>query len=194
MKNKNIPFILLVNCVALTASRGLGCNSSGAGINAVTVGAFQSLTKIAKTNTGVTEIASIFGAGTLARFEVKNTTTKYLENGTSGGDNRSKGVKGTLPVILNVPPGGDIALNKDVEQLTNGPVVFFIERKNGDIYACGTQTGAEVTTVDSDTGGQTGDLDGYTITFSTDEPDFSRGYKLVGQALVDYAAALMAVA
>lgn len=178
-------------CVTLTKSRNLGCNTTGAGLVAVGIAPFSSLNKVVKTPTGVTALATIFGENTIARFEVKNTTTKYLENGTSGGDNRSKGVKGTLPVILNVAPGEDIDLTATAEQLMNGPVVIFYEMKNGNIFVAGSQCGAEALTIDSDTGGQTGDLNGFTVTFNTDEPDFSRGYKLTGSAITDYAAALM---
>lgn len=181
------------NCVTLTKSLKLGCNSALAGLQAVGIAPFNSLAKVVKDNTGVTALASIYGANSIARYEVKNTTTKFLENGTSGGDNRSKGVKGTLPVIVNIGPGTDIAITAEIEQLLNGPVVLFLERKNGDIFVAGSQVGAEALTIDGDTGGQSGDLVGYTITFNTDEPDFSRNYKLVGAALTDYAAALMDV-
>lgn len=194
MKNKFIPAIVLFACVTLTGSKELPCNSSMPGIQAIGIAPFSSLTKIVKGATGVTTIAAVFGANTIARFEVKNSTTAYVENGTSGGDNRSKGVKGTLPVILNVPPGADVEYTKIVEQLLNGPIVLFIEMKNGNIFVAGSQTGAEALTIDGTTGGQSGDLNGYTITFNTDEPDFARLYKLVGAGLTEYATALMPVA
>lgn len=180
-------------CVTLEKSRKLGCASALPGIQAIGIAEFDQNKKIVKTNTGVTALALIYGADSIARFEVKNTTIKYIENGVSGGDNRSKGVKGTLPVVLNMPPGLDVEVTTDIEQLMNGPVVFFIEKKNGDIFACGTQCGADAITIDSDTGGQSGDLDGFTVTFNTEEPHFSRLYKLSGAALVDYAAAIMDV-
>lgn len=180
-----------MSCVTLTKSRKLACNGGLPGIQAVTVGVFNSLNKVAKTGAGVVELATAYGANTLARFEVKNTQTNYVENATSGGDNRSISIKGTLPVILNVTPGEDIDLTETAEQLLKGPVVFFIERKDGRIFACGTQTGAEALTVDNQTGGTTGDLDGFTVTFTTEEEKFSRGYLLSGAALTDYAAALM---
>jgi hypothetical protein len=182
-----------MSCVTLTKSRPLGCNSSTPGIQAITVGAYDGLNKIVKDNTGVAAIAAQYGANTLARFEVKNTTIKYLENGTSGGDNRSMGVKGTLNAILNVSPGTDVDTAQTVRELMKGPLVLFIERKDGTIVVAGSQLGAEVVTADSDTGGTTGDLNGFTIGFATDEPDFSREYLLSTQARTDYAAALLAI-
>ena len=89
-------------CVTFTKSRKR-CGQGVGGIKAVTIGSYDTLNQITKTTTGVTEIATVFGAGTLARLEVKNTTTNYVENGVSGGDTNSKAVTGNLPVVLTVP-------------------------------------------------------------------------------------------
>lgn len=179
-------------CVTLTKSRKLACTSPMAGLAAVGIAPYDSANRIATTATGVIDVATAYGAGTIARLEVKNTTTKYLENGVSGGDNRSTGVTGTLPVILNVPEGGDIETTLLVEELLKGEVVLFLEYKNGGIVVAGSQNGALAITADGDTGGTIGDLVGFTVTFQTMEPDFSRKYLLTGDAITDYATALMA--
>lgn len=164
-----------------------------AGIRAVGIGKYDSLTRLAKTATGVITIATAFPSITpsIARFEVKNTTTNYIENAVSGGDNRSTGVTGNLPLILNVPPGGDVDLTAVVEELLKGEVVLFLEMNDGTIKAAGSQLGALGITADDQTGGAIGDLNGFTVTFNTMEPDFSRGYVLTAPALIEYAAALM---
>ena len=181
-----------MSCVTLSKSKKLACVSTMAGIKAVGIASFNSTVPIVKSATGLTEIASAYGAGTIARLEVKNTTINFVENGVSGGDNRSSGVTGNLPLVLNVPKGADASYNELVEQLLKGEVVLFIEKKNGTIVLAGSQNGALAVTADDQTGGTIGDLDGFTITFNTMEPDFSRGYVLQEQALIDYAAALMA--
>lgn len=178
--------------VTLTKSRKLADISPQAGVRAVGIGAYNSLNRIATTATGVVDLATYFGAGTIARLEVKNATTKFLENGISGGDNRSTGVNGSIPCVFNVPAGGDLETTAMIEELMKGEVVLFLERNDGTIVCAGSQNGALVTTADGDTGGTVGDLNGYTVTFNTMEPDFSRKYLLTGAALVDYAAALMA--
>jgi len=180
-------------CVTLGGSRKLACISGQAGIDAVSIGVFNSLTKVATTATGVVEIATSFGAATLARFEVKSTTANYVENGISGGDNRSKGVTGNLPIILNVPKSDGVKTVTDIKNLLNGEVVLFLERKDGTITVAGSQNGAMAITIDDQTGGTIGDLNGFTVTFQTMEPDFSREYLLTAPALVEYAAALKAV-
>jgi hypothetical protein len=180
-------------CVTLGGSRKLACISGEAGILAVSVGVYDSANRLEATVTGVTEIATAFGSTTLARFAVKSTTANYVENGISGGDNRSKGVTGNLPIILNVPKGDRLKTVSDVKQLLNGEVVLFIERKDGTVTAAGSQNGAMAITIDDQTGGTIGDLNGFTVTFQTMEPDFSREYLLTSAALTEYAAAIKAV-
>jgi hypothetical protein len=181
----------MAGCATFTKSRKM-CGIGFGGIKAVTVGAYDSQNTIIKTVTGVTELADVFGAGSLARLEVKNTATNYVENGTSGGDTRSTSVTGNLPVILAVPKGADLVNVKLVEEILKGEIVFFIEHNDGSIRACGSQLGAIAITADDQTGGSLTDLNGFTVTLNTMEPDFSRGYILTGDALTDYASALLA--
>jgi hypothetical protein len=177
--------------VTLTKSRKLNCISKMPGIRAIGIGAFDGTNRVVKTPAGVIELATAFGATTIARFELKNTTTNFLENGISGGDSRSTGVTGNVPCIFNVPEGGDAELNLIVEELLKGETVLFLEKNDGTIIVAGSQLGALAITADDQTGGTIGDLNGYTVTFNTMEPDYARGYILSGDALTDYAAALM---
>lgn len=99
---------------------------------------------------------------------------------------------GNISCIFNVGSGEDLALNAAVEEMLKGEVVLFLEKKDGTIVAAGSQLGALAVTADSDTGGTIGDLNGYTVTFNTMEPDFSRKYLLTGAGLTEYATALKA--
>lgn len=180
-------------CVTLSGSRKLACISGEAGILAVSIGEYDSLNRIATTVTGVIAIEDSFPALSLARLEVKSTTANYVENGISGGDNRSKGVTGNLPLIFNVPKADAVKTVTKIKQLLNGEVVLFIERKDGTVTVAGSQNGAMAITIDDQTGGTIGDLNGFTVTFQTMEPDFSREYLLTAPALVEYAAALKVV-
>lgn len=181
-----------MGCVTFNKSYKLRCASGFPGIQAIGIASYDSLTKIVTTAAGVVDVASSFGIGTIARLELKNTTTKFLENGVSGGDNRSTGVTGNIPCVFNVPAGGDLEMTALVEEMLKGEVVLFLEKKDGTIVVAGSQFGAQAITADGDTGGTIGDLNGYTVTFQTMEPDFSRKYLLTGAGITGYAAALMA--
>jgi len=180
-------------CVTLGGSRPLACISGESGILAVSVGIYNSLLRVVTTSTGVVTIAPSFGVTSLMRLGIKSTTANYVENGVSGGDNRSKGVTGNLPLIINVPKSDAVNTVTLVKALLDGEVVLFIERKDGTVTIAGSQNGAMAITMDDQTGGTIGDLNGFTITFQTMEPSFSREYLLTAPALVEYAAAIKAV-
>lgn len=179
-----------MSCVTLTLSRKLACTSKIAGVVAIGIAPYDSLDRVVTTGAGV--VALPYGAGTIARLELKNTATKYVENAVSGGDNRSTGVTGNIQCIFNIAAGADIADTLMIEELLKGEVVLFIEKKDGTIVVAGSQLGAQAITADGDTGGTIGDLNGYTVTFQTMEPDFSRKYLVTGAGLTAYATALMA--
>lgn len=178
-------------CVTLTKSRKLPCFGSISGVMAIGIGVYDSANRVVTTSTGVTDLSTQFGANSIARVELKNTTTLYLETGTTGGDNRSTSVIGDISCVFNVPAGGDIDTAKFIKEVMKGEVVLFIEKKDGTIVCAGSQLGAQAITVTDTTGGAIGDLNGYTVTFHTEESSFSREYLLTAPALVDYAAALM---
>ena len=178
-------------CVTLTKSRKLACNSRIAGIVAIGIAKYDSLNRVATTATGVIALPTGMTTAAIARLELKNTATKYLENGVSGGDNRSTGVTGNIQCVFNVAAGQDIKDALMIEELLKGDVVLFLEKKDGTIVVAGSQLGAQMITADDDTGGTIGDLNGYTVTFQTMEPDFSRKYLLTGAGLTAYANALM---
>lgn len=162
-----------------------------AGIKAVGIAALNTTPALPTTAAGVVNLAPSYGASTIARLEVKNSTVNYVENGAVGADNRSKGITGNLPLVLAVPKDADLEYAAMVEEMLKGEVCLFIERKDGTIVAAGSQNGALALTADDQTGGTIGDLNGFTLTFQTMEEAFSRGYLITGQGLTDYAAALM---
>lgn len=180
--------------ITLGASKNLGCVSAMSGIKAIGIAVFNSVVPLVKTPTGVIAVTTSYGVGTILRLEVKNTTINFVENGISGGDNRSSGVTGNLPVVLSVPFGADLAYVSMVEEILKGELCLFLEKKDGTIVVAGSQLGALAITIDDQTGGTIGDLNGFTVTFQTQEPDFSRGYLLTGAGLTEYATALIAVA
>jgi len=176
----------------LTKSVKLKDQSTQAGIRAIGVGSFNSTNRIVTTSTGVVDLATYFPATSIARLEVKNTTTKYVETGISGGDNRNVGYNGAITVMFSVPKGAELEIANLVTELTKYENVIFLEQYDGTIKAIGTQNGALASAAIADTGGTIGDLKGYTITFNTMEASLSDLYILTGDALVDYAAALKA--
>lgn len=176
--------------VTLTKSYKLKDQSTQSGIRAIGIGVFNSTNRVEKTINGVEDLATYYAATTISRLEVKNTTTKFLETGVSGGDNRATGYNGAITATFSVPKGSELDRANMITELTKGEVVLFLEQYDGTVKVAGSQNGALASAPIADTGGTIGDLKGYTISFNTMEADLSDLYLLTGAALVDYAAAL----
>jgi hypothetical protein len=71
------PFKKKYMCV--TKSRKLACTTN-CGVVAIGIAKYDSLNRVATTATGVIALPAM-AVGTIARLELKNAATKYLENG-----------------------------------------------------------------------------------------------------------------
>ena len=91
-------------CVTLTKSKRLPCISTLTGIKAIGIGVYDGSNLVEKTSTGVVDLATAYGVASIARLELKNSTTKVLETGTLSPEARSYGIKGELTAVFNVPP------------------------------------------------------------------------------------------
>ena len=184
--------------IALTKSRNLNCFTKKVGIRSLSIIQFDSLNRVATTSAGVVSLPAYMLTATLpagakiARFDVKNTTTNYTDTLTQNGDTRSGGRKGELPLVLVSATGLDnIALAGIIDELTKTEFIGFLEMKNGDVFAIGSEFGAMIPTAVDTTGGQDGDLNGVTITISTDESDSFRKYWLASTAVAELLASTM---
>ena len=182
-------------CKTLGGSKNRPCRSSIAGIRSIGFAVYNPLNRVVTTPTGVIALATKYAASTITRFEVRSTTSKYLENAIKGSDTNGKNIKGTTTLTLSVPPDATERLEyaEIVDTLMDRTWVLFLELKDGSILVAGSQNGAEVLLSDSDTGATGSDLNGFMVTITTDEADFSSKYVLSGAGLTDYAAALKAV-
>lgn len=185
--------------IALTKSRNLACIIRKVGVRALYIVQFDPLNRVVTaTGTGVVTLPAYMLEATLpsgpkiARFDIKNTTANYTDTLTNNLDTRSGGRKGEFPFPLVAPTGVDsVAFAETIDEITKTPFVGFLELKNGDIFATGSQFGAEVTTVVETTGGQDGDMNGAIVTVVTDEADSFRKYWLASAAVAQLTASTM---
>jgi len=185
--------------IALTKSRNLNCVKKKVGIRSLSIITFKSLERVATTAGGVVTLPTYMLNATLptgakiARFDVKNTATNYTDTLTQNVDTRSNGRKGELPLVL-IPSNGldNVTLSEVIDQITKTEFVGFLEMKNGDVFAIGSQYGCMISSVADTTGGQDGDLDGVTITISTEESESFRKYWLTEPAVAQLLASTLA--
>lgn len=147
----------------LTTGFTLGCNDSIGGIKKIYIGAFSQLTY----TIGGTPEEVTAGTGTVYVYEpLKNSAsatfnpTVSLENGT---------IFYTHSVSLSLK---NITANKreEIESLAKARVGLFVELNSGEILAFGTTNGMNMTAGTFQTGAAFGDLQGYQLTFTSDEP------------------------
>lgn len=184
--------------IALTKSKNLACIVSKAGARALYIVQFDPLNRVVTTETGVMTLPDYMLEATLpagpkiARFDIKNTTANYTDTLTNNLDTRSGGRKGEFPFPLVAPKGVDnVEFAKTVEEITKTEFTAFLELKNGDIFAVGSQFGCLVTTAVETTGGQDGDMNGVIITVATDEEESFRKYWLSSAAVAQLTASTM---
>lgn len=185
--------------IALLKSRNLNCVTKKVGIRSLSIVQFDPLNRVVTTSAGVVTLPTYMLTDTLpagakiARFDVKNTTVNYTDTLTINADTRSGGRAGELPLVLVSSTGLDnIALSDIIDELTKTEWVGFLELKNGDIFAIGSQFGAMTLTSVDTTGGQDGDLNGVTLTVNTSEADSFRKYWLAPSAAAQLLASTMA--
>lgn len=185
--------------IALKKSRNLNCITKKVGIKSVSIIKYDPLNRVVTAPTGVATIpaymleATLPAGAKIARFDVKNTTSNLTDTLTNNMDTRSGGRKGQLPLVLVSATGVDnVDLATVVDELTKTEFVLFLEMKNGDWFAVGSQFGCLVSTAVDTTGGQDGDLNGVTITIDTDEADSFRKYWLTAPAVAQVLGSTMA--
>lgn len=147
----------------LTTGFTLGCNDSIGGVKKIYIGKFDQLTY----TIGGTPVEVTGGTGTVFAYEpLKNSAsatfnpTVSLENGT---------IFYTHSVSLSLK---NINANKreEIEALAKARVGLFVELNSGEILAFGTTNGMNMTAGTFQTGAAFGDLQGYQLTFTSDEP------------------------
>lgn len=185
--------------IALLKSRNLNCITKKVGIKSISIIQYDPLNRIATTSGGVVTLPDYMLSATLpagakiARFDVKNSTTNFTDTLTINPDTRSGGWKGQMPLVLVSSTGLDnMDLSLIVEELTKTEWVGFLELKNGDWFAIGSQFGAMPSGATDTTGGQDGDLNGVTLTIDTSEADSFRKYWLTAAAVAQVIGSTMA--
>lgn len=181
--------------ITLTKSRKLNCIQKTVGVRALYIVDFNPLDRVATASTGVASLPDYITTPvtpSVARFDVKATTINYTDTLTNNMDTRSGGRKGELPIILSSTTGLDnVTLAEVIDQITKTEFLGFLELKNGDIFAIGSQFGCMVSTAVDTTGGQSGDLNGITLTIQTDEAESFRKFWLTPAAIAELVTATL---
>jgi len=147
----------------LTTGFTLGCNDSIGGVKKIYIGVFSQLTY----TIGGTPVEVTGGTGTVYTYEpLKNSASATFNPTVSLGNGT---IFYTHSVSLSLK---NINANKreEIEALAKARVGLFVELNSGEILAFGTTNGRNMTAGTFQTGAAFGDLQGYQLTFTSDEP------------------------
>jgi hypothetical protein len=179
-------------CFTPASGSSVNCESAISGLQAISVGRFDSANKIVKTITGVATIATQFPADSLGRLEIKDVANILTETATSTSGGGMVTIAGSLVVVVKVGKDGELKNAQEVRNYLRGQLVIFLESRSGVISTLGSQVGAECLNVVYTSGDGVGNKM-YTVTFSSTEYDFSDEYLLSSAALTEYQAAIVAI-
>lgn len=180
----------------LSGSYSRPAGLSKVGVRAIGFAPFDVNNRLATTVAGVVDLGTAFGpTPNIARFEIRNATTTYVETDTVGMDTMAGEIAGAMTFNLAIPPTGTERLKvaNIVEKFRQNTKrwVGFLELNDGTIKAIGSQFGMDVLTGTNATGATGQDLNGYTINITTKEFEHSDLYILTGAGLTDYAGLIM---
>jgi hypothetical protein len=153
----------------ISSGHALGCRDNSGGIKAIYIlsGSVAGITDTSN------EISDISGSGVFYQFDLQRSTSDFSETINGSTENGTVFYEATLNAVFAKM---QTSLRNQVKVLAQNPDLKIIAQTNNDdsgskfIYM-GRQNGALLNAGQSQSGTALGDLNGYTLTFTAQEPD-----------------------
>lgn len=149
-------------CRSLSIGRSIPCIGGKSGFKAISISEYSRDNIITGTNGLVTSLP--VGITQSYRYEVKSNGSKFEPTYNGDEETRNGVIDGVLTVILQKL---DMATTNELMQVAKKEVNIFVETYNGDILVIGAENGNILKTNLMSTGGAGNDLNGYTLTFTS---------------------------
>tara|TARA_R110000796_G_scaffold34508_3_gene89079 strand:- start:456 stop:1004 length:549 start_codon:yes stop_codon:yes gene_type:complete len=154
----------------ITTGRVEPCKDAVGGLKNVYLINYDDLTQSAvtydATNTDVIELLDGTPSNVNSyKFELKGANS-YEQTINSSRENGTTFFEGVMSLTLKKQ---DLATHKQVKLLAFGRPIIVLEDNNGNFQVAGLEWGAEITGGTITSGAAMGDLNGYTLTFTTQE-------------------------
>ena len=153
-------------CDILTTGRSKACYGSVGGLKAVYFSS-DALGAITYDLTDTDVITTFAGTPEFFKYELKGSNNTYTETVTKTVENGTAYFAQSLEVTL---PKLGKATHKEFKLLVYSSPVVIVEDFNGSFFTMGLTNGADVTGGTIVTGGARGDLSGYTLSVTAEEP------------------------
>jgi len=148
----------------LTTGRQLDCKDYIGGIRTVL---FQVVADYVPTYSGTGVLTSIT-ADTAYRYELAKATGNFTETIQSAPENGTIFYEGVVNMKLHKLSAAD---RDEIKLLAQNRLVIYILDNNNNQWVIGETNGAELTAGTGSTGTALGDLNGYDLTFTSQEPE-----------------------
>jgi hypothetical protein len=150
-----------------TAGFLVNCKEAIGGIKAIYIGDYATFANAAIINETSNLVTSL-PAGDVYEFQLPKHTGSFTEEAAISIENGT--VYYTQTVVASFH-GMSAARALQLQNISKGRNVLFVQDNNGNIWLCGNKDGVEVTAFTTQSGTAKGDRSGYTITFTGEEKD-----------------------
>lgn len=158
------------NCsTLLTGGIAKGCENNTGGIQKIYIADACSVESITAANGEISDITMVTDspAPLFYEFSFNRNTSEFTENATVNVENGSLYYAQTVTLVI---PRREVAKRNVLALLMNKDMAVIVKDQNGLYWYMGEVNGMLVTELPSGTGKAKGDLNGYTITLTGEEP------------------------
>ena len=150
-----------------TAGILIACKEAIGGIKAIYLGDYATFANTATINGG-SNLVTALNTGDVYEFELPKHTGSFTEEAAISIENGTVYYTQTVVAMFH---GMTAARSLQLQTISKGRNVLFVQDNNDNIWMCGYKDGVEVTAFTTATGAAKGDMVGYTITFTGEEKD-----------------------
>jgi len=150
-----------------TSGFGIQCREAIGGIKAIYLGAYDVFANAANID-GTSNLVTTLPTGDVYEFELPKHTGSFTEEAAISVENGTVYYTQTVVATFH---GMTAARSLQLQNISKGRNVLFVQDNNGNIWLCGNKDGVQVTAFTTQSGTAKGDLTGYTITFTGEEKD-----------------------
>jgi hypothetical protein len=150
-----------------TAGILIACKEAIGGIKALYLGDYATFANDA-TIDGTTNLVTALPTGDVYEFELPKHTGSFTEEAAISIENGTVYYTQTVVAMFH---GMTAARSLQLQNVSKGRNVLFVQDNNDNIWMCGYKDGVEVTAFTTASGTAKGDMSGYTITFTGEEKD-----------------------
>lgn len=151
----------------LTLGRKVPCSDSVGGLRAVYFVNFGDATGYTYDGTDTDVITDVAGTPTAFKYELDGTANNLVQNFNKNVDAGTTFFEQVLTLQLKQLT---VKMHKEIKLIAYGRPQVIVEDNNGKLHYCGLTRGMNVSGGTIVTGGALGDLSGYTLTLTGQEP------------------------